>query len=319
MAVRIGHFVDVRGVSKRYRSGTLANDGIDFAADLGDVTAIVGPNGAGKTTFVLQLVGLLAPSGGTIRIGAIDVVADPDAAKQLIGYQPQGHMAMGGVEVRHVLVFTARLRGLPKAEAARQAAVLAEEFDLAEVMDTPLNKLSGGWRRLVDVAVAFAGTPQLVVLDEPTNDLDPLHRRLIWAKVDTLRRSRAATCVLVTHNLLEAERVVDRVVIIDRGRVVESGSPGALKQRFGKDVLLDLYLQPEVGVPASLTSLGRAHEVRPGHLQILLAQAVVPRAMELLLGDAARTWLDDFRLAPPSLESVYLGLGEESVDARPAA
>jgi ABC-type multidrug transport system ATPase subunit len=319
MAVPIGRFVDARGVSKRYRSGTLANDGVDFAADLGDVSAIVGPNGAGKSTFVLQLVGLLAPTAGAIRVGAVDVVADPDAAKRLIGYQPQGHMAMGGVEVRHVLAFTARLRGLAKAEAARQAAVLTEEFDLGEVLDTPLNKLSGGWRRLVDVAVAFAGSPQLVVLDEPTNDLDPVHRRLIWAKLDALRRSRTATCVLVTHNLLEAERVVDRVVVIDRGRVVASGSPGALKQRFGKDLLLDLYLQPEVGVPASLTSLGSAVEVRPGHLQILLAQAVVPRAMEILLADAARTWLDDFRLAPPSLESVYLGLEEEFVDARPAA
>jgi ABC-type multidrug transport system ATPase subunit len=160
------------------------------------------------------------------------------------------------------------------------------------------------------------------VLDEPTENLDPVHRRLIWQKLDSLRDSRAATCLLVTHNLLEAERVVDRVAIVDGGRVVESGSPGALKQRFGTDVLLDLYVRVDdslARVPRSLAGLGPAHEVRPGHLQLLLAQELVPDAMDILLDDDARAWLDDFRLAPPSLEAVYLGLGEELANARALA
>jgi ABC-type multidrug transport system ATPase subunit len=312
-------FLEAADVSKRYRSGTLANDRISLSADLGEVIALVGPNGAGKTTFVLQLTGLLAPSTGTIRIGGVDVVADPDAVKSLIGYQPQGHMAMGGVEVGHVLTFTARLRGLAKAEAAEQAVALVADFDLAPVLDTPLNRLSGGWRRLVDVAVAFAGRPRLIVLDEPTDNLDPVHRRLIWDRLDALRGSRAATCLLVTHNLLEAERVVDRVVIIDGGRVVRSGTPGALKHRFGTDVLLDVHPRSGADAPVALLALGSARRLRPGHVQLLLAQPRVPAAMRILLAPDAREWLDDFRLAPPSLEAIYLGLGEELADARPAA
>jgi ABC-type multidrug transport system ATPase subunit len=311
-------FVDVRGLTKRYRSGVVANDGIDFGADLGEVIAIVGPNGAGKTTFVLQLVGLLTPSAGEIRICGVDVVADPDQAKPLIGYQPQGHMAMGGVEVGHVLVFTACLRGLARAEAIRRAGELVDEFGLRQIVGTPLNKLSGGWRRLVDVAVAFAGNPKLVVLDEPTDNLDPVHRRLIWQKLSGLRQSRLATCLLVTHNLLEAERVVDRVLIVDAGRVIECGSPGALKQRFGNDVLLDLYLRGDgrsASVPTNVTDLGTAHECRVGHVQILLGKHLVPQAMDILLGEAAPDWLDDFCLAPPSLEAVYLGLGKDSSNA----
>ena len=312
-------FLEASGVTKRYRSGTLANDGISLSAGLGEVIALVGPNGAGKTTFVLQILGLLAPSAGAIRIGGVDVVADPAGIKPQIGYQPQGHMAMGGIEVGRVLEFTARLRGLAKLEAAEQAAALAARFDLAPVLAEPLNALSGGWRRLVDVAVAFAGRPRLIVLDEPTDNLDPVHRRLIWDRLDALRASRAATCLLVTHNLLEAERVVDRVVIIDGGRVVQQGSPGALKQRFGTDVLLDVHLRAAARAPAALLALGAAREARPGHVQLLLAQQRVPAAMRILLEPRAREWLDDFRLAPPSLETIYLGLGEEPADARPAA
>jgi ABC-type multidrug transport system ATPase subunit len=312
-------FLEAAGVVKRHRSGTLANDGISLTAELGEVIALVGPNGAGKTTLVRQLLGLLAPTAGTIRVGGIDVVADPGAVKSLIGYQPQGHMAMGGVEVGRMLELTARLRGLTKADAAAQAAALAEAFQLALVLAQPRSQLSGGWRRLVDVAVAFAGRPRLIVLDEPTDNLDPVHRQLIWARLDALRETRQATCLLVTHNLLEAERVVDRVVIVDGGRVVRSGSPGTLKQRFGSDVLLELHLRPGAELPRALFALGTARHVRPGHVQLLLAQQRVPVATRLLLDPAARAWLDDFRLAPPSLEAIYLGLGEDLADARPAA
>jgi ABC-type multidrug transport system ATPase subunit len=312
-------FLEAAGVTKRYRSGTLANDALTLSAELGEVLALVGPNGAGKTTFVLQLIGLLTPTAGAIRIGDVDVVASPDAVKPLIGYQPQGHMAMGGVEVEHVLAFTGRLRGLTKAEAAAQTAALAAEFDLGDVLRRPLNRLSGGWRRLVDVAVAFAGRPRLIVLDEPTENLDPVHRRLIWKRLDALRESRAATCLLVTHNLLEAERVVDRVVIVDGGRIVQSGSPGALKQRFGRDVLLDVHLRPGAVAPAALLALGTAHAGRPGHVQLLLAQQRTPAALRMLLEAGASAWLDDFRLGRPSLETIYLGLGEEAAHAIAAA
>lgn len=314
-------FLEAVDVRKRYRSGTLANDGISLAADLGEVIALIGPNGAGKTTFVLQLIGLLRPTAGTIRVGGTDIVADPATAKPLIGYQPQGHMAMGGVEVRDVLVFTARLRGLATQEAKAQAAALAEDFDLTSVLGTRLNRLSGGWRRLVDVAVAFAGNPRLIVLDEPTDNLDPVHRQHVWRRLDALRDAREATCLLVTHNLLEAERVVDRVVLIDGGRVVRAGSPGELKRRFGSELLLDLYLRAGAVVPPRLLSVGTAHEARPGHVQMLLHAGLVPTAMGLLLDRTAGAWLDDFRLGPPSLEAIYLGLGqeEESSRARSAA
>jgi ABC-type multidrug transport system ATPase subunit len=304
-------FVAVRDLVKRYRSGVVANAGVDFEADLGEIVAILGPNGAGKTTFILQLLGLLAPTGGSIVVGGVDVVRDPTGVKRLASYQPQGHMAMGGVEVHRVLAFTASLRGLAREDASRQAVVLVEEFGLSEVRTQPLNQLSGGWRRLVDVAVAFAGHPRLIVLDEPTNDLDPVHRRVIWDKLDRLRRSRQATALLVTHNLLEAERVVDRVAVMQRGRIVALGSPGALKGLVGGDLRLDVALRPGVDsrpVRAALGTLGTIHDVRPDLVRLFVSREAVSSATGVILSDPIRELIDDFRLAPPSLEDVYLRL-----------
>lgn len=312
---RIGEsFIEVNDLVKHYRSQDVrANDGIRFTAEAGEIVALLGPNGAGKTTFILQLLGLVVPASGTIFVGDIDVVATPARVKRIASYQPQGHMAMAGVAVQQALVYTGRLRGLSASQARRQAEELTEEFELQSVSSTPLQQLSGGWRRLVDIAVAFMGQPQLVVLDEPTNDLDPQHRRLVWEKLNRLRESRAMTCLIVTHNLLEAERIVDRAVILKQGRCVTDGSPGAIKQLLGADVRLDIYLSMSAlssELPPALTALGPAHSIRPGHFWLFLPRNRAFRAMEILSHDSAREWLDDFRLAPPSLEDVYLHLSE---------
>lgn len=302
-------FIEVEGLSKRYRGGRWANREISFSAALGEVVAILGPNGAGKTTLALQLLGLMAPTAGRITIAGIDVATRPAELKKLVSYQPQGGMAMAGLEVGRMLRFTARLRGFGPAEARSQANRLAEEFDLLGVFGVVIRRLSGGMRRLVEVATAFAGAPKLVVLDEPTNDLDPAHRQLIWSRLNRLRQERSATCLVTTHNLLEAERVVDRVLIVRDGGLAAHGSPGELKQRFASSVLrLDLYVYAEGVVPVALRDLPGMLEVRPGHLRAYVSQEAVVGTLPLLLAEDARAWLDDFQLSPPSLEDVYFGL-----------
>lgn len=152
------------------------------------------------------------------------------------------------------------------------------------------------------------------MLDEPTESLDPAHRQLIWRKLDRVRQSGHVACLLVTHNLLEAERIVDHVVMLRQHRVVESGSAGALKQRFAEHILLDLYLRNSgttANVPEVITKLGLTREVRPGHVQLILARDQLPRAMDTLFAIQADQWLDDFRLAPPSLETVVLELARK--------
>jgi ABC-type multidrug transport system ATPase subunit len=302
-------FVEARDVIKRYRDGVEANAGVCFEARLGEVVALLGANGAGKTTFVLQLLGLLKPSSGCIRVGDVDVVRDPAGVKRLASYQPQSHAAMGGVVVRQALVLTGRLRGQTAANAERVAGELVAHFGLESILRQPLNRLSGGWRRLVDVATAFMGEPRLIVLDEPTNDLDPVHRRLVWNRVDALRHERQVTCLLVTHNLLEAERVADRVVVLQNGRVAADGSPGELKRRLGDGMRLDVYLSPHVApetVRTTLAGLEPQLLIRPGHLQVHVERTNVAGALERLLRAMDCRIVEDFRLAPPSLEDVYL-------------
>jgi ABC-type multidrug transport system ATPase subunit len=292
----------------------LANDHISIDAQLGEVVALVGPNGAGKTTFVLQVLGLLAPTSGSIRVDNIDVVRNPHGVKRLASYQPQHHTALGGLTVHHALIYTARLRGLATSDARRQAADLTAQLGLESILATPLNQLSGGWRRLVDVTLALTGHPKLIVFDEPTNDLDPMHRQRVWDCINTLRLSRGLTCLLVTHNLLEAERVVDRVVVVQQGRVVAAGSPGELKERLGDALRLDVYLRDSSGsalLPRELAELAHVRTIRGTHVQFVVPGCAVSRALDLLLTERTRALVDDFRLAPPSLEDVYLQIEED--------
>lgn len=307
--VRTRPFVEAREVVKRYRGSVEANAGVCFEARLGEVVALLGANGAGKTTFVLQLLGLLKPSSGSIRVGDVDVVRDPAGVKRLASYQPQSHAAMGGVAVWQALVLTGRLRGQTAANAERVGAELVTHFGLEPVLHQPLSRLSGGWRRLVDVATAFMGEPRLIVLDEPTNDLDPVHRRLVWSRVDALRHERRVSCLLVTHNLLEAERVADRVVVLQQGRVAAEGSPGELKRRLGDALQLDVYASPQAApetIRTVLAGLGPQVVIRPGHVQVHVERKDVSAALERLMQAMNRRIVEDFRLAPPSLEDVYL-------------
>jgi len=301
-------FVEVQSLRKQYRQGSPANHDITFSAGLGEVIAILGPNGAGKTTLALQLLGLLRPTSGSITVGGIDVIAEPAAVKQIATYQPQGGMAMTGLEVRRALAFTSRLRGLSWADARAQANQLAEEFDLMDVFNSTIRNLSGGMQRLVEVAIAFTGSPRLIVLDEPTNDLDPKHRQLVWRRLHRLQQTRTATCLVATHNLLEAEKAVDRVIIVRDGTIVASGSPGELKKSISSRLRLDLFIQPDRELPSSLPGLTEAQELRPGHFRHFLTEAAASRILPYLLAPEAESWLDDFQLAPPSLEDVYFGL-----------
>jgi ABC-type multidrug transport system ATPase subunit len=160
-----------------------------------------------------------------------------------------------------------------------------------------------------------------VVLDEPTNELDPVRRRTVWDTIQTLNDSRGVTCLLVTHNVLEAERVVKRVAVIDGGRVVAMGTPGELKARLGNEVRLEVVLKSEVVqdsqcavVEARLTDLGRLLTLRPGHYAVFVDRGRVAETVGSVMGEL-ETSIDDFRLAPPSLEDVYIHLAGHKLHA----
>ncbi|WP_380568727.1 ABC transporter ATP-binding protein [Streptacidiphilus jeojiensis] len=307
----------VTGLTKAYRTGrgakaktVLANSDISLEIRRGEVFGLLGPNGAGKSTLVRQLTGLLRPDRGRIEVLGHDIVRHPDRASRLLAYLGQESTALDELTVSLAVETTARLRGLSRPAAAAERDAVLAELALEPLAHRPLAKLSGGQRRLACFATTLVGERPLLVLDEPTTGMDPVARRAVWAAVDRRRAASGTTVLLVTHNVIEAETVLDRVAVVDEGRVIACDTPGGLKALVDGDVRLDLVWREEPPLHLPLVAAlapraavnGRRWTVRssPDEARDLVAQ---------ITGGPAFAALDDFSLATPSLEDVYLLLG----------
>jgi len=309
---------DVTGLRKTHRvSGgvVVANDGIDLTVKAGEVFGLLGPNGAGKSTLVRQLVGISRPDDGRVLLFGHDITADRRRAGRTVAYLAQDEPALLELPVALAVETTARLRGMPRRDAARGATALLDELDLGGVRDRPLVRLSGGQRRLACVAAALAADRPVLLLDEPTTGLDPVARRSVWAAIGRRRAERGTTVVLVTHNVIEAESVLDRVAILDRGRVIACDTPGGLKAAVTDDVRLDLvWRQDPPPDDPSVAALTPHASVDGRRWSVRLPQRTAQAALAALMSGSAFAALDDFTLAPSTLEDVYLALGGRDDD-----
>ncbi|MCP9959340.1 ABC transporter ATP-binding protein [Streptomyces sudanensis] len=284
-----------------------ATDGIGLDVRGGEIFGLLGPNGAGKSTLVRQLTGLMRPDSGSVEVLGHDIVRHPDRAARLIGYLGQESTALDELTVALAAETTGRLRGL----TARDAVL--DELDLGELAARPLKKLSGGQRRLACFAAALVGERPLLVLDEPTTGMDPVARRAVWAAVDRRRAEHGTTVLLVTHNVIEAETVLDRVAVLERGRVIACDTPAGLKERVAGEVRVDLVWRERAPLEVPEVAALRASARESGRRWVLrLAPDEARAAVAAVTGGAAFTALDDFTLATPSLEDVYLALGGEA-------
>ncbi|ROR44914.1 ABC transporter ATP-binding protein [Kitasatospora cineracea] len=303
----------VSGLVKTYRTGgteVRANDGIDLDVRRGEVFGLLGPNGAGKSTLVRQLTGLLRPDAGTIDLLGHDIVRHPERAARLLGYLGQESTALDELTVALAAETTGRLRGLTRAAARAATADVITELGLEPLAHRPLAKLSGGQRRLACFAAVLVGERPLLVLDEPTTGMDPVARRAVWSAVDRRRAEHGTTVLLVTHNVIEAETVLDRVAVVDAGRVIACDTPGGLKALVDGHVRLDLVWRTDapLTVPAVAHLAERAE--RTGRRWTL--RTTPDEARELVAAvttGPAFAALDDFTLATPTLEDAYLRLG----------
>jgi ABC-2 type transport system ATP-binding protein len=313
----------IDGVTKTYRPrlrrgpGVRANDGVRLEVGQGQVFGLLGHNGAGKTTLVNQVIGLLRPDAGTIRIDGRDCLADPAWARQACSLQPQAQLPINGLTPRRAVELLGRLRGGEPAAVRARRDRLFEALDIAPWADTDGEKLSGGVKRLVSFVMAAVVPGRVVILDEPTNDVDPVRRRLLWAQVRALGEEGAAV-LLVTHNVLEAERAVDRLAILDNGRVIAEGTPAALKEGVAQGLRLEVVFDPVAGSPAPAPFLERYLPNGSRALAMLPPERV---------GDAV-AWaerlrqqgaLTEYALTPATLEDAYVSLvtgGEEHAAAQ---
>ena len=300
-------------LTKIYKGNTKkANDQISFSIQEGEIFGLLGPNGAGKSTLIKQIASLTRPTSGSISLYGMDVTKRPDLIPEYVALQTQDMFALRDVYPEEALLYTAQLRGCSHAEARRQTKALMEELRLGEFREKLIRNLSGGQRRLVHLALTFIGDRPIQIFDEPTNDLDPVVRLMIWEKLFKLNR-QGKTIILVTHNVLEAERIIQRVSIINHGKLLAIGSIGELKARVDPRIRLELLLKAEyVSVAAYrdlFAFLGEVRNLTPQHVVILCRRESMDSAIDLILYQIGIDKLDDLRIQTPSLEDVYLQLG----------
>jgi ABC-2 type transport system ATP-binding protein len=289
---------------KRYAK-TRALDGFELVAERGQVTALLGPNGAGKTTFVRAVATLLRLDGGTLRVAGRDVRGEPDAVRRLIGLAGQFAAVEGAMTGRENLELVARLFGHGRKQAKVSATRVLEQLALVEDGDRLVRTYSGGMRRRLDLGASLVGAPRLLLLDEPTTGLDPRSRIELWDAIRMLVET-GTDVLLTTQYLDEADHLAARIAIVDRGRVVATGTPAELKRRVGGDVI-EIHARRD-----DLRTIAAVLEGDVDEATRRVTVSVATRADGLLaatrLLSAAGIEVDDIAVRRPTLDEVFLAL-----------
>ena len=280
--------------------------GVSFEIAEGEVFGLLGPNGAGKTTTMRMLGTLLSPSSGTAVVAGHDVVRDPSAVRRAIGFALQEAGLARYSTGREHLHLMGRLHGMSRAETRVRADELLELFELQDAADRQVRTYSGGMKRRIDLACGLVHRPRLLFLDEPSTGVDPASRAALWSELVKLRDS-GVSLFLTTHYLEEADRLCERLAIVDRGVIVAEGTPDELKAGIGADVVTVTVDPAEVvAARAALEALGRVRAPEPESVSIEAADgagAVVSIVERLgAAGIRPRT----VTVARPTLDDVFL-------------
>jgi ABC-2 type transport system ATP-binding protein len=316
--------IEIIDLRKSYGS-VHAVDGVTLEAQEGTVLGLLGPNGAGKTTIVRILATLLPADGGQARVAGIDVFADPGELRRHIGLAGQYAAVDEQLTGEENLELFARLYGYGRAEAKRRTAALLERFDLVDAGGKVVSNYSGGMRRRLDLAAALLAEPPVVFLDEPTTGLDPRSRLALWETIEE-RVAAGTTVLLTTQYLDEADRLADRIAVIDHGRVIAEGTAAELKARVGGD-RLEVRLGSGADPQAAIAALApMATEPPEAHDAVVRAPVperpgVLPEAVRRL--DDAGVQIVDLSVGRPTLDDVFLRLtghaAEDAADDEEAA
>jgi ABC-2 type transport system ATP-binding protein len=301
----------VEGLVKRF-GATTALDGVDLTVAEGSVLGLLGPNGAGKTTVVRILTTLLRADAGRVRVAGLDVVDDADAVRASIGLTGQYAAVDEYLTGLENLEMVGRLYRLGKREARARAGELLERFDLTGAADRPAKTYSGGMRRRLDIAASLIARPRILFLDEPTTGLDPRSRLGMWEFIADLADG-GTTILLTTQYLEEADRLADRMVVVDRGRVIARGTADELKAQVGGQRLeftvTTAAVLPDILVRLRGLAVDEPHvdeQARRLSLPVSGGAEVLAEALQRLDGYTADIF--DVGLRRPDLDDVFLAL-----------
>ncbi|MFJ6308397.1 ABC transporter ATP-binding protein [Streptomyces althioticus] len=294
--------IDVTDLRKAY-GGRTAVDGVSFSVDEGEIFGILGPNGAGKTTTVECVEGLRVPDSGRIRVAGLDPVADHDEVTRVLGAQLQESELQPKLTVREALELYASFHRRPA-----DWRPLAERLGLTEKLTTRFAKLSGGQKQRLFIALALIGTPRIVVLDELTTGLDPRARRDTWQLIEDVRAG-GVTVLLVTHFMEEAQRLCDRIAVIDQGRVAALDTPAGLVRRSAGATVISFTPSAPLD-DADLNALpGLASVARKdGRITLSGTDDTVDAVLTLLA--RSRVTAHQLRVTDATLDDAFLDLTE---------
>ncbi len=289
-------------------------EGINLQVTRGTVLGLLGPNGAGKTTTVRILSTLLAPDSGRVLVNGLDVVKDADDVRASIGLTGQYAAVDEYLTGRENLIMMGRLYHLSKSNAELRATQLLEQFDLAEAADRAAKTYSGGMKRRLDLALSLVATPPIIFLDEPTTGLDPRSRLAVWDIVDQLKKS-GTTILLTTQYLEEADKLADRIAVIDHGKVIAEGTADELKNKVGKE-RLEVVIANQSNFDTAVHVIGGESiktniDERSISVAIGGSVAEVKRVLDRLAETGIE--IESLNLHKPTLDDVFLRLtGKET-------
>jgi ABC-2 type transport system ATP-binding protein len=255
--------IQVVDIVKRFGNFT-AVDGVSFSVDEGEVFGLLGPNGAGKSTLIRMMTTLLEITSGTAIIEGADVRKDPNRARRSIGVIPQAMTSDGDLTVWENLSIYSKLYGIPAADREKSIDELLDLVDLNQWREAPARNLSGGMRRRLEIARGLVHRPRIFFLDEPTTGLDPVSRVAVWEMITSIKQKRNLTVLVTTHYMDEADRLCDRIAIVDHGKLVALDTPHALKTSIpGSSVIEAQFIHPPADWQKTLESLAGVKSVQP--------------------------------------------------------
>ncbi len=306
----MSHAIEAEGLVKTFGADVRALDGVSLAVETGTVLGLLGPNGAGKTTTVRVLTTTLVPDSGRASVNGFDVVTQADKVRSSIGLAGQYAAVDENLTGRENLRMVGQLLQLSRRDASRIADELLEHFELTEAANRPSKTYSGGMRRRLDIAAALVHRPPVLFLDEPTTGLDPKSRNAVWAVVEELVAA-GTTVLLTTQYLEEADRLADRIVVVDRGAVIAEGTSAELKADLGETVLDLGFTDPVTAERAASCFRGswKGGVVLDGSLLELSVDAGPSEVMVALRTlEEAGIAATHMALREPSLDDVFLSL-----------
>jgi ABC-2 type transport system ATP-binding protein len=300
--------IEVREITKKFGDFT-AVDHISFSVEHGEIFALLGPNGAGKSTLIRMLTTLIPATSGSASICGHDVVKNANAVREVIGVIPQAMTSDLELSVEENLLIYAKLYGVPRERRRRLMGELLEAVELTKWKDKPVKNLSGGMRRRVEIARGLVHEPRVFFLDEPTTGLDPVSRVAVWDMLRQLKQKRDLTVFLTTHYMDEADKLCDRIAIVDHGKLVALDSPMKLKASIsGTNILEVSFEEPPAGWEERLKSLPAVENVTGRENLFRIATRNGPATTMALLDAAAQMNLPVHSLSVQSttLDDVFV-------------